>query len=418
MRVPRGVPSASGLQTPMTCPGAYSLPQVGFASEAGGDGVDHHATLDRALEARRRGEQVQTNPWLDAVLEKIGTLLDNAESEVAYSYDPETGVGERHGSHLGRNYPERRTHVTINGTVDYVVESSPGEWLVVDLKTGLTEMPPAARLWQLRHNALAVAAAHGAGAVRVAILHAPRDGRSPWVEWGPRWDVLDLVSLRDELRAGVTRILGAQKAVAERREPWLVEGRHCEYCPARWRCPVQVEALRRLAGAPDEWAGDLAQALVTEETAAKAYARWRAAKKAVDWVGSQLHAWAKENGGVPVSPGRRWGPRQSWRTEIEPEMAWTHLAQRFGADVARSAMTLKTSRAALERALTPLAPRGQKAAVVREVIEQLTALGAVTTRAVEVFEEFESEVALPAADSVPPAGSAPVLSVAGDEGAA
>lgn len=426
---PTGTPSASGLQTPMTCPGAHSLTQVGFAHGAGDEGHDLHALLSAALDERKRGDAAQAaarvteeqRDWLDAVLECVGDRLDNAAQEVAYSYDPRTGTALLHGAHLGRNYPEKLSVAEIQGTADYIAPFSDGSgWLVVDLKTGLAEMPTASRLWQLRVLALAVADWHGAARVTTAVLHAPRDGRRPWWEWGPTYDALELVALRSELLRGVERILYAQQQVARGETPRLVQGPHCGQCPAWRACPAQTSLVHQWAGRPEEAKRDLEQ-LLDVETAGLAWARVQAAKAVFAEVERQLYAFASVQP-VPLSDGRVLGKHRSrGRDVVDAERAWTWLVERYGVDVAREAMTLKTSKTAIRDAVGARAPRGHKRAVGDAAVRELEAAGVIAERWTEdvgPYDPTDAETqsvkpALPdVAAELPPTRAAPVFSEA------
>ena len=422
MKTPNGLPSASKLQTPLTCPGAHLLPQVGFASDAGEDGHELHALLNAALDARKAGRVVNLThahqSWLDAVLEAMGDRLDAAAQEVAYGYDPTTGRATLYGSHLGRNYPAKPTSHTINGTADYVAPVGDGsEWLVVDLKTGLADAPRVERLWQMRFLALAVAAWHGAESVQVAILHAPRDGQRPWWEWGPTWTAYDLLELQAELTRGALRILAAQDAVRRGEVPHLVQGPHCLQCPARMSCPAQTALVRRMAGEPEAAKRDLSE-LLTTETAGRAWARREAIAAALKEFDRQLYAFAKDNP-FPLPDGRMFGPHRSkGRAEVDADSAHDVLTRTLGQHVADAAMERHTSKTRVLKAVADAAPRGQKETRAGAAWKALIDAGAVTERWRDDVGPYDphdktiqsAQPALPATTVNHPAPSAPVLS--------
>ena len=414
------LPSASKLQLAATCAASCALPQDGFAHPAGDEGTVLHALLDAALEARKNGMQhvppESHEAWLDSVLEAVGPTLDGAASEMAYGYDPMTGAAYLYGSHIGRHYPERETPTTLRGTVDYVAPSGAGGWLVVDLKTG-NEDVPVERHWQVRYAALAVGAWHGAEVVQTAILHAPRDGSRPWWEWGPVYDGFALAGLRAELRGIVEAIQRAERDVRDGKTPRLVQGPHCGQCPARRSCPAMTGLVRAWATRPQETKAELHH-LLDVETAGLAWARIQAAKAVLAEAERQVYAFASVQP-VPLPNGRMLGKhRKRGRDVADAEKAWRLLVERYGADVAHEAMTLKTSRTALRAAASSQAPMGRKREAGDAFVRELEALGVLTEKwsdEVGVYDpnDKDTQSAQPAladgAGASPPPAS-PVLS--------
>lgn len=420
------LPTASKLQLAVTCSASVVLPQDGFAHPAADEGTAFHALLDAALgERKRTGLSGSLAPatndaqraWLDGVLECVGSMLDEAASEVAYGYDAATGVAYLYGSHLGRNYPARPTPTTISGAVDYVAQTGVGSWLAVDLKTGLADEVPVERNWQLRFAALAVAAWHGAEVVQTAILHAPRDGSRPWWERGPLLEPLDLLPLRDDLAAAVGHMYKAERDVAEGRTPRLTQGPHCARCPAQRSCPAQTHLVRAWAGRPEEAKRDL-HALLDVETAGLAWARIQAAKAVIAEAERQVYAFASTQP-VPLPGGLVMGRhRKRGRDVADAEKAWPLLVERWGVETAREAMRLSTSRTALRKAAETQARRGAKREAGDAFVRELEALGVLTekwTEDVGVYDPTDKQTqsvqpALADAAEAPPPSAAPVLS--------
>ncbi len=404
--------TASGLEAVERCPSSAALPRVPESTEASSDGTRLHEVLASRV-AYLRGETApvltlspEETDWSDVVLERHPWLTSHV-SEVAYSYDA-TGRGRLLGRNLGRAYDVGPTEVP--GTADYVrVDEAAGVVEVVDLKTGRADVTHPSENLQLALLALAASSWHGVTTVRVGILAAPM-GSNPWVTWhelGP----LDLLHAAARIRRVVEAVEAAKTT------PRYNVGGWCGYCPARRACPTQTAMLRRLATDPQAVAEDIATGIVTPDVARVAYQRYRAVKAAMAQVEAQLHAWAKENGGIPLGNGRVWGPRESQRSVIDVEVAWPELVRRYGVDAAREMMTMKTSKTAVGRVASRLAPRGQKADAAKTAMALLTAAGAVTMKTVTEFEEYtltSATSALPAAASAPPSGAAPVFSE--DEG--
>jgi Protein of unknown function (DUF2800) len=291
---------------------------------------------------------------------------------------------------VGRNYNAAAGEFA--GSADYVLVAD-GLVTVVDLKTGMADVPHPARNAQLRFLALAAARWHGVESARVGILHAP-EGRTPWWSWATL-DAFELETIAVELRTLAERIGYARNDVEKGRTPRLTVGEHCSYCPARFGCPARVAMAQRLAGEPERVVLDL-KAMLTSESAALALARWQAATKALAEVGAALHAYASEMP-IPLGDGRVWGPVVSEREVIDADKAWPVLVAKYGANTAREAMSLDTSKAGLERMARVVRETSSGKVKIKslttEALEALRAAGAVTTKTTTRFEE--RQVALP-----------------------
>lgn len=387
MKTPTGMPSASRLQLAVMCPASQALTHVDSHHEAGDEGNDLHELLRRELMTLRNPSErpQQESKWLDAVLETVGDRLDvGLSAELAFGYDTATGATVFHGAAIGRNYPDAPT--VINGSVDYVAVGT-DKALAVDLKTGLADVAAVHRNQQLRFAALVVGAWTGLP-TQTAILHAPRDGRRPWWEWGPTYDALDLVEVGDVFKSMAARIDYARRDVAAGRTPRLTTGKHCEHCPARLRCPAQVELVSRWAGKPVEAKRELEQ-LMDVETAGLAWARVEAVEAAVKEAKRQLCAFASVQP-FPLADGRIVGKhRVRGRDDVDAEAAWKWLVERYGVAVAKEAMTLKASKSSIRGAIGSTATRGQKRATVDAALAEMEAAGIVSEKWTEDVSPYD-----------------------------
>lgn len=422
MRIPVGLPTASSLQLAVVCPASQALEVVDLHLEAGHEGTDLHTLLASAFVPDLGVDTQLATPhrlvWLDGVLECVGDRLAHAASEVAYSWRLEDGQALCLGNHLGRAYPHEAGH--IYGTLDYVVhsENNGGVTLVVDLKTGLSEESPPRRHQQLLFGALVAQGWEGTGApVQTAILHAPRDGRRPWWEWGPTYDAWDLREVADTFRAMVSRIRDARQDVAVGRTPRLAVGPHCERCPARMRCPAQTESIRLWAGSPVEAARNLEQ-LLDVETAGLAWARIEAVEAVIKETKRQLYAFASQQP-VPLPDGRVLGKHlERGRDDVDAQRAFGRLRELVGPEKALEAMALKTSRTAIRDVVASVTSRGKKREAGDAVVRELEAAGVFQekwTETVGVYDPHDRSVksatsALPAETRATPPASTPVLS--------
>lgn len=380
------LPSASKLQLAATCVGAHVLPGVSTAWASGEAGRERHAELARHV----AGEAIKApSSWLAALLEYGDDLapLRGCRDEVAYAWDLESGEARELGQRLERAY-ESVCATEYYGTADYV-RVSDGHVVVVDLKTGMSEVPHPTRNAQLRFLALAACRAHGLEAARVGILHAP-EGRAPWWQWADL-DAFELEVVAEDLRALHRRLEAGAKAVEAGEAPRLTLGEHCNWCPARYSCPARTAMARAMGQAPDDFAAALKASLEDDATAGDVLARWRAAKKIVEEVGAALHARAAERP-IFVEAGQVWGPRESTREVIDGEAAWPVLVGLLGVEGARQAMTLATSRAGVERGVKHAKAEGVMSGTIKagvaQALDALRAAGAVAQKSRTEYEVY------------------------------
>lgn len=411
MRTPKGLPTASKLQLAFTCAASQVMPVVDSEWAAGGAGNEkHHALADWATAPEDADLKLPAPmmAWLETIAEYAGELRHpDTVSEIALAYDVATDKARVLGRNLGRSYPET-TPTEFYGAADYV-RFDADSVMVVDLKTGMGDVPHPSRNSQLRFLALAAARYHGVDSARVGILQAP-EGRTPWWSWATL-DAFELEVVASEMKGLSERIGYARNDYQRGKTPRLRVGEHCGNCPARYGCPARVAMAQRLAGEPEKVVLDI-KALLTPETAALALARWQAATKAMQEVGSALYAFAKETP-IPLGDGRVWGPVTSERDVIDAEKAWPVLEEKYGTTIARAAMTLETSKAGVDRAMHVLRESARGAAerplgigpgkitikgLNEEALKALRAVdGCVTKKTVTEYEEHA--IALPSGEA-------------------
>lgn len=390
MRTPRTLPTASGLQLAHACPASQALPVVDTSWRSGELGRDKHEALAGLLATPQATAHPEASAsWVAGIDDPEFTdPLRGSFSEAAFAWDVASGKGRLLGFNLGRNYDVAPSEFA--GAADYY-RPEPGGVSVVDLKTGLGDVPHPSRNAQLRFLALAAARWHGVESARVGILHAP-EGQTPRWAWATL-DAFELETVALELRTLAERIAKARRDVYEDTTPRLTVGEHCTYCPARHGCPARVAMAQRLAGEPEKVVLDL-KAMLTPETAALALARWQAARKALEEVGGALHAYASESP-IPLGDGRVWGPRESKREVIDAEKAWPVLVESYGAEVARKAMSLDTSKTGVARALAYVyeekkqaGEKTTKKALLQTTLGALRLAGAIDTKTSKTFEAY------------------------------
>jgi hypothetical protein len=402
------LPTASKLALVDECPPSWVLPGIRETHEAAEEGRDLHESLKAFVEGNTDALS-QSDDWRDAVLEVVGERLRDAKCEAAYAYDTATGTARLLGYDLGRNYGQSETEIA--GAADFVVDR--GDVLeVYDLKTGLTPSETLEHHAQMKALACAAGLAH-MKPVQTFLIIAPRDGQRPYVKTGPRYEILDLLALGEWLRTLAARVRQAH-GQPDKQKRFSV-GKWCGTCRARLYCPTQVALIERMAKDPDNVATDLSQALALPDTRRLAYHRLRAAEKALQWVRGQLYASMADLGPIDLGNGKVFGPHATTTEEFDPEVVWPWVSERFGVDVAREAMNLKTSKTRIGQALKKVLPNGKKQAGVDKALDELRAIpGAVEVKTTTEVGEYDfrarpKELA-DAAPVRPPAGAASVLS--------
>lgn len=233
MALPRPLPTASGLDLSLACPGSRTLEQVEEPpSKAMLAGIERHRVLQHWVE--QGCLDVQLPPSIAPVgkLPKVRPVAElTGVAEVSVWVDPvfsEAGVicvGRRPERH---EYPN--SEHTFSGTIDAagLVEFEGS----VDM--GVVEWKSRTRSdWQVRFAAIAVGLLTRAETVVVREVFQP----SGFIEkrvTGPIQRAEDMEALR----------LHAQELLAQRAgfPPRFGAGEHCKYCKAYANCPIQAEA--------------------------------------------------------------------------------------------------------------------------------------------------------------------------------
>ncbi len=181
-----------------------------------------------------------TTKWLRERLEHAHAWVEanrvpDWRAEVAYAYDPQTGVGRVLGYNIGREYDKHgKLPHEIAGSADIAWLS--GDTVVVaDWKTGRAVTDS---VWpQMEWLCLMAARATGAWHARARVLHATDYGV---VESERSFDDVALWRIAEQLRIDTNAIDDA----------WPVTGEHCDqmYCPARAGCELyQLSKKERAA---------------------------------------------------------------------------------------------------------------------------------------------------------------------------
>lgn len=377
--------SASSLQRVDACPASAVLPRATHDSPASDKGNDIHAHLKRLAQGVPVNDSLQQVP--EARRSICAELPDPGRgiAEVAFAYDIETGAARELGRDIERQYG-KLAPTEIPGSVD--IMRMAGDVIEIDdYKTGHTEVPPARENLQLHTLALMACRTYGATKARVALVHIRDDGST--YRDSHDLDAFDLEDIAERLSRLWTRVQIAKKAVAQGKQPDTREGAHCQFCPAKTACPAKVGWLMRLA--VPEGIAQKFDSLLTGTDAAKAYAIVKHADEVLSDLRAKLYAWARENP-IDLPDGKVFGLTTQEREYVEGAVAWRVLREQHGEAVADAACELSTSKAAIERALKEIAPRGSLAAYKRKALEAIGNEDGLQVKVTETIREHAKEM--------------------------
>lgn len=373
------LPSASGLHRAVVCIASTALPQVGSSSDAGTRGTSIHKFLETAgadRDAALKAVPADYRPFCEVLGDNL-PLGAQYETEVGLCYDVETEKVRPRTPEVGPN--EIGMRIDVVGVID-------GVGHVIDYKTGKGWVPKAAVNWQLRVAALALARSRGLETVHASIIKLGDDGFAEWDT--ATFDSWDLATFAEDLRTLRRRIDAERELVQAKASPdklHLNMGEHCRYCPAFTSCPAQGALIRRMAGEPLQVAEDL-RALLTPETAAKAYSRVKLVRAALKAVETSLYAYAQENP-ITLEDGTVFGPTEKRVEELNANIVREVMTQMHGSMVADKACSFDTSKAGIERGIRSVY-EARKAAghpvtlkgLVEQVLERVREEGGAVTR--------------------------------------
>jgi hypothetical protein len=204
------------------------------------------------------------------------------------------------------------------------------------------------------------------------------------------WDVMPHAWGEREVDAVLARVLEIRERVNEvqgqidRGEPFrLTEGRHCQYCQGRGRCPAKVALFRSVlakdgAAIPVPWGpGGLTEAdavRLAESLGQLEHFRERAR--------AALEIYVQDNGPIPLGDGLVWGPMATKSKRINGKIALPILKAELGEE----SIELKVTGADIERAVkAKLAGARGAAPMVRSLYAKIGEAGGITEKAGEQF---------------------------------
>lgn len=324
--------------------------------------------------------------------------------EVAMAYDPVADVARVIGYNIDRNYGELGDF-EIPGSQDVLGLTEDGEGIVVvDYKSGRVPVPPPKKNWQLKIGAVAAARKFNRRYAHVAIAHT-REGMKPWSEWA-MLDAFELDEAAEQLRDLVLRRKQLVRSFLQRGYAGLgdslVRGDECCYCPSAPFCPAMTSHVRAVLGDPIAFQREMVP-LLTPEQLGQAKVALGQLKGVVKQLEEQVKDCVSQRPALMPS-GRFYGPVQQPDDEIDGLIAFRVMKEWFvsllkddpNADekadaAARVAVSVETSKAAIQDALTPIAAKGARAGMVREALARIKFAGGIKPGTKTVYREYTGE---------------------------
>lgn len=307
------LPSASRLDTALTCLGSVVLPGVDEGGEYAEGGNVFHRFLDTARKAGKSAALVEApeeeRDWLAAL--DLDALPAGAESEVALGWSPIDDSAIRYTLAEHRGYPNDGL---LHGTADLVGVVGPRA-VVFDFKRYGAKVR-AKDSAQLAILALAAGRLMGRDEAEVGMLTPTAKG---WIVDRAYLDALDLEEWADRFRELVARIDGHRAGAI----PPLAAGPHCTYCRVlRW-CPAQSGIVRQVAGLELTTIEETVTALSDVEAGAL-YEKAVMVEKIAEAAKKALAARARQ-APIPLSGGKVLREVR-WSQQVKSEIAKAELA--------------------------------------------------------------------------------------------
>jgi hypothetical protein len=388
------LPSASKLHRELACRAATVLPHVDSSnpwSEAGK--VKHDYCRNAKVYGREKALSQAPAEYREACEAiQIEKLEDGFTFEVAFAYDIETGEGRLIGTNVGREYGPRKPTEIVGSADMFRRDRGPVE--IDDIKcvaaSGHDSYAPAARdNWQLRLYALAACRAFGVSDAVVRIRKLYDDGT-----WAPpdehKLDTFDLDAAAEELKRWYAQRKSDVDAYATfGKIPTPNVGSHCKYCPSDIYCPAKTALLREAAG--DVVAFEEKLQALSPEMAGAAWQKLTALEGMVERAKAAIKEMAEKRP-LPLPGGKLLAPVEQRKESVDGETVYRALSELCDRETAMKAVELKSSKAGIKRAITPVAKtRGVAVAQLeREVLGAVREAGGIKESRFVVIKEIRA----------------------------
>lgn len=304
-------------------------------------------------------------------------------AELSLAYNPTTDTARVLGVALDREYAAAGvTEDEIPLTVDVAGlddPKSPSVGVVYDYKTGWSRRTPAERNWQMRGGALALARAFDLSIVRVQLIHL-HENRAAYRDRAS-FDAADFAMFAAEARVRRELELADRehlRATGER--PDATQGAWCNHCPSYHACPAKANLVRTILG---ETEIETRIAALTDPELALAWKKARQAKQVLERIESSIFGIASQR---PVLLERRGDGTEEWlgmtpkvgNLKIDADKARDVVRQMLDEAAVDEVSKYTVTQGLIEDAIKKRVPRGQGAAKMRAVLEEMKRTGAAT----------------------------------------
>ena len=231
----RGMPSASGIERLILCPGSWQLEQTIEIEESPSRSALDGTMLHEILAGFRSEEGLSDRHLF--VVRRCHQIVAELEHTLDFPRDAEHRraiVEERFW------YYDEHQRELYSGQMDYAVVIG-NRGLIIDYKTGSGPVTPTAENYQMRASAVLLAHNFELDEVYVAIVQPLADNDTSVVRYG-----------REDLRRAEVDVLVGLRLATGVNPPRLPGDRQCRYCRAKGLCPeVRTQVLDLLPPSSD-----------------------------------------------------------------------------------------------------------------------------------------------------------------------
>lgn len=398
------LPTLSSFDRAMPCPASEGLPQSNPESDAASDGnaFDHFLAdvttygRDVALERLPPETSATARRMCEGVdVEAARLLEEECVHKVTVAINVDTLEARVVGRNLGRAYEDHGVDRTVElvGELDTVWNTNPVR--VRDWKTGHGRewVKPVRTNGQLRMQALAIWRAYfpdkePGSSVDVGVARVSHSGYVDDTDHVVL-DAAALEALGVDLRAKVRRYRRVWQKAQETGAWDVYPGPHCTQCHAAHVCPSMTSLVTTAITAEQRMLDELKGKLDSGDKAqrASAYTAVRILERITKDAKAAMVASARTEP-IQIGEGQAYGEQEKTEEELDAKVVFAVVAEAHGLDAAREAVTMDTSKAAVERAAKKDAPKGQGAARTRELmarIRERNGVKAKTVREIGVY---------------------------------
>jgi hypothetical protein len=370
------------------CPGSQGLPHVksigGEPQELGNAVHAYLCWISDGVKPAKAVECIEESYTKEAAdvcreidLELLKDVLDGtAEVSLAYST---SGGGRVLGTSLDRDYSGVKPG-EIAMTVDVLIVG-PNYVIVLDFKTGRTDLGPAKDSHQLLPAAVAAASAYNKEKAFGGYIYL-RDGNQ-WRDMA-EWDAFDLEEYASRMERMEEELSVVEATVEKGQVPDVTTGRHCKFCPAWNACPAQKSLAIELATGND--VAPLNQAL-TRTQMADAWERVKLFQTILNKVKKAIIAEA-EREPIKLNNGKTLGSFvKNGNEKLDGSVVHEVVRGMYGDEVADSSVTFVATKSGIKSALKEHGVPKYTAAQ-KKVVEAIREAGGATRPKSQRVDEY------------------------------